>query len=244
MAETAPSASAVEQGTPVGPARWRRITSSVWFHLVAAFIVAGLLLSFVAKPYYVPSGSMEETLLVGDRVLVNRLAYLGDGPATGDIVVFDADDTWGGGELDEGPLKTALRWLGEVTGFGPSGPHTLIKRVIAGPGQTVSCCTADGRILVDGDPLDEPYIHEDLAFVPGELDCSATPRSSRCLPEIVVPEGSYLVLGDHRSASADGAIACRSSQAEDGGCYRWAQREDIVGKAVVILWPVPRWSGL
>lgn len=224
---------------------WRRVTGSSWFHLLAAFVVVGALLSFVAKPYYVPSGSMEQTLLPGDRVLVNRLAYLGSDPANGDIVVFDAGDTWGpDGTSDDGPLKSLLRAVGEFTGFGPSGPHTLIKRVVARPGQTVSCCTADGRLIVDGEPTDEPYIFEDLPFEAGSYDCTTIPASSRCLPEVTVPPDSYLVLGDHRAASADGAVDCRADGADPAGCWRWATREQIVGRASVILWPIGRWTGL
>ena len=225
---------------------WRRITGSTWFHLILAFVVVGAVLSFVAKPYWVPSGSMEQTLQVGDRVLVNRLAYVGDAhPGDGDIVVFDADQTWGGGApANENPLKSFLRTVGEVTGFGPSGPHTLIKRVIAGPGQKVKCCTAEGALEVDGKALKEPYIYQDFPFEPGALDCSTTPASRRCLPEVTVPKDSYLVLGDHRSISADGAYRCRGLTAPDAGCWRWAHDDDIVGRAVVILWPVSRWSGL
>jgi len=224
---------------------WRRITGSFWFHLIAAFIVFGAILSFVAKPYYVPSGSMEQTLQPGDRVLVNRLAYIAGGPVAGDVVVFDADETWGpDGTADDGPVRAALRWFGEVTGFGPSGPHTLIKRVIAGPGQTVSCCDARGRLLVDGAPLDEPYVFEDLPFEAGIADCTTRPASARCLPEVTVPAGSYLVLGDHRSASADGALACRAPAADQETCWRWMTREQVVGRAAVILWPASRWSGL
>ncbi|MFD5224640.1 signal peptidase I [Microbacterium sp. NPDC058342] len=224
---------------------WRRITGSTWFHLIAAFVIVGAILSFVAKPYYVPSGSMEQTLLPGDRVLVNRLAYVGSEPGTGDVVVFDADDTWGhDGSVDDGPLKSALRWVGEVTGFGPSGSHTLIKRVIAGPGQTVSCCDALGRLLVDGEPLDEPYIFEDLPFEPGTTDCESSPASPRCLPEVTVPPGSYLVLGDHRAASSDGAYPCRAAGADPEECWRWAKRDQIVGKAAVVLWPIGRWTGI
>src|SRR5690606_5734486 len=137
-------------------------------------------------------------------------SYAGSDPVTGDIVVFDADETWGpDSSADDGPVKGALRWVGEVTGFGPSGSHTLIKRVIAGPGQTVSCCDAEGRLLVNGAPLDEPYIFEDLPFTPGSSDCSTEPLSPRCLPEVTVPKGAYLVMGDHRAASADGAYECR-----------------------------------
>ena len=225
---------------------WRRITGSAWFHLFAAFVVFGLVLSFVAKPYWVPSGSMEQTLQVGDRVLVNRLAVAGGAePHAGDIVVFDAGPDWSATTAAAGnPVKAALRWLGEVTGFGPSGTHTLIKRVIAGPGQTVRCCSADGRLVVDGKPLDEPYIFQDFAFQAGVLDCTTTPASSRCLPEVTVPKDSYLVMGDHRSDSSDGAANCRGRTEPDASCWRWARSEEIVGKAVVILWPVNRWSGL
>ncbi len=222
----------------------RRITGSFWFHLVLAFVVAGLILSFVAKPYLVPSGSMESTLQPGDRVLVNRLAYVGADPTPGDVIVFDADDSWGVSTSASGnPLKDVLRWLGETTGFGPSGPHTLIKRIIAGPGQTVRCCTADGALIVDGEPLDEPYVFQDLPFGEG-MDCDSEPASRRCFDEVTVPADSYLVLGDHRSVSADSAIACRAPDAPSPGCWRWATRDQIVGRAVTILWPVTRWSGL
>ncbi|WP_309064592.1 signal peptidase I [Microbacterium sp.] len=222
----------------------RRITGSVWFHLALSFLIVGLILSFVAKPYLVPSGSMEQTLQPGDRVLVNRLAYVGADPGRGDVVVFDADETWGPTSADDdGPVKGALRWLGEVTGFGPSGPHTLIKRIVAGPGQTVSCCTTEGRLIVDGQPVDEPYVHQDLPFDANQ-NCTTQPASLRCLPEIVVPDDSYLVLGDHRSNSSDSAAQCRGAGGADPGCWRWVKRDQIVGRAVVILWPVSRWTGL
>ena len=67
------------------------MVGSAWFHLVAAFVVFGLILTFIAKPYWVPSSSMENTLTPGDRILVNRLAYVGSAPGNGDVVVFDAD---------------------------------------------------------------------------------------------------------------------------------------------------------
>lgn len=226
---------------------WRRIAGSTWAHLVAAFVVMGLLLSFVAKPYVVPSGSMLQTLQVGDRVLVNRLAYVGSGsesgPRTGDVVVFDADESWGPLPAPSpNPLRAAARWVGAVTGFGPTGLHTLVKRVIAGPGQTVSCCSPDGAVVVDGNPLAEPYVSNNLPFVPGVLDCTSATRSPRCLPEVRVPEGDYLVLGDNRAASSDSAVRCRIGDATDS-CYRWARREHVVGRVVAILWPPGRWAG-
>ena len=214
---------------------------SGWFQLVLAFVVTGLVLSFVAKPFWVPSGSMEATLQPGDRVLVNRLAYLGAGPSAGDIVVFDAGPAWSlPSPADENPLKSAARWIGEVTGFGPSSAHTLVKRVIGAPGQTVACCSADGALIVDGEPLDEPYVSNNLAFDPGVLDCETAPRSQRCFDEVTVPDASYLMLGDNRANSADSAYFCRGETTP--GCWRWATREGIIGKAVLLFWPITRWQ--
>jgi signal peptidase I len=220
------------------------VTSSPWAHLAAAIVLMGLVLSFVAKPYVVPSASMEDTLLPGDRIMVNRLAYAGSTPHIGDIVVFDADEAWDGAATRAGnPLVGTLRWVGEVTGFGPSGPHTLVKRVIGTPGSTVECCSEDGRVVVDGKPLDEPYLIDDFPFVRGGLDCASVPRSPRCFDAVTVPGDSFLMLGDNRAASSDSAARCRVNAAP-GSCWRWATREGIVGRAAAILWPLPRWSSL
>lgn len=225
--------------------RRRRLSSSPWFHLLLAFVVFGLVLTFIAKPYRVPSGSMEEILQPGDSILVNRLAYVNAAPGDGDIVVFNADQTWGTHSAGNGnPLRDVLHWFGEVTGFGASGPHTLVKRIIGTAGQTVSCCSIEGHVVVDGHPIDEPYVFEDYSFTPGTLDCTSTPASSRCFPEVTVPPDSYLVLGDHRSGSADSAIRCRGGTTAAPACFRWAHRSDIVGKAVAVLWPVNRWHTL
>jgi signal peptidase I len=218
------------------------VVGSAWFPLALAIVVTGLVLSFVAKPFWVPSGSMEATLEPGDRVLVNRLAYVGSAPATGDIIVFDAGPEWNIPSAATNPLKQIALWVGGVTGFGPTGEHTLIKRVIAGPGQTASCCSADGHVRVDGKAIDEPYVTNDFAFQPGVLDCTTNPASGRCFPEVTVPKDSYLVLGDNRPNSADSAFVCRL--ADTSGCWRWATRSEIVGKAVVILWPITRWRAL
>ena len=223
---------------------WRPVVGSPWFHLAAAFLVTGLILSFVAKPYWVPTGSMETTLQPGDRVLVNRLAYVGASPGTGDIVVFDAGPTWDiEAASPSDPIRGVLRWIGEVTGFGPSSAHTLIKRVIGTPGQTVACCTDDGRLIVDGEPLDEPYVTNDLSFEADERDCTTTPRSARCFDEVEVPADSFLMLGDNRAYSSDSAAYCRSEDAA-ADCWRWATRADVVGEAVALLWPITRWSSL
>ncbi|MFC8682653.1 signal peptidase I [Microbacterium ureisolvens] len=227
---------------PAAPAgrHWRRLTGSAWFHLIVAFVLVGLVLSFVAKPYRVPSVSMEHALQPGDLVLVNRLAFAGTPPNTGDVIVFDAGDAWDS-EIDSS--GDPLRWLGEATGFGPSSPHTLVKRVIGSSGQTVECCSADGRVMIDGAAMHEPYVTNDPAFQAGVLDCETTPRSRRCFDPVLVPVNSYLVLGDNRGSSSDSAARCRTEQST-AACWRWAAHDGIVGKAAVILWPIDRWAAL
>jgi signal peptidase I len=212
---------------------------SVWFQLILAFVVFGLILAFIAKPYAIPSGSMEKSLQPGDTVLVYRLAFLGSEPHTGDVIVFNADSTWGASPV-EGPAKSALRWIGAMTGFGPTGTHTLVKRVIAGPGAKVSCCSADGRVVVDGHPLDEPYVDNNLAFAPGTLGCMS-PRSLRCFGPVTVPKNSYLVLGDNRANSSDTVFRCRGAPIEATSCFRWVKGDQIVGRVVAITWPPGRW---
>lgn len=227
------------------PGRVRRFTRSFAGQLLLAFVVFGLVLSFVAKPYWVPSGSMEQTLLPGDRVLVNRLAYAGSDPVDGDVIVFDADEAWDAGTRPQpSPLRAAWIWLGQWTGFGPSGEHTLVKRVIATPGQVASCCSADGAVIVDGRAVAEPYLSDDIAFTPGSLDCSTTPRSPRCFGPVTVPNQSYLVLGDNRAVSSDSAIRCRTPEADQTSCWRWARRPGVVGKVVAVLWPIDRWAAV
>lgn len=237
------SASAPTPAPKRSGSRSRRFTSSAWFQLILAFVVFGLVLAFIAKPYAVPSGSMENTLRPGDDVLVYRLAYLGSEPHNGDVVVFNADSTWGA-QPAESPMKAVLRWFGEVTGFGPTGTHTLVKRIIAGPGQNVACCSASGLVMVDGHPLDEPYVYDNLPFQLGTLDCSSKPRSQRCFGPITVPKRSYLVLGDNRANSSDSAFGCRGAPAENTTCFRWAKRDEIVGRVVAVIWPIGRWRAI
>ncbi|MCW5951395.1 MAG: signal peptidase I [Propionibacteriaceae bacterium] len=222
--------------------RWRRVLRSFWVQLLLATVTFGLIISFVAKPYLVSSSSMEPTLRPGDRVLVDRVSYRFGEPAAGDVIVFEASDSWDGpGRPEPSPLRAAWIWFGQWTGFGPSGDHTLVKRVVGTPGQTVSCCSDDGRVVVDGVPAEETYLGRDFDFSPGTLDCGTDPRSSRCFDAVTVPERSYLVLGDHRANSSDSATQCRAAGAGHS-CWRWALRDDIVGKAAVTFWPPDRWQ--
>ncbi len=227
---------------PRGVGRRRRGISP-WWHLLIALVVLALVQSFLVKVYQVPSGSMEQTLQVGDRGLVNRLAYLGGGPARGDVVVFVADEAWAGDAAAE-PFTpiTAIKWVGGLFGVGPGTEHSLVKRVIGLPGDVVSCCDVEGRVLVNGEPLDESYVFENQPFESGVLDCATTPASSRCFGDVAVPDDAYFVLGDHRADSADSVIACRGSTAALAGadCARFVQRAQLVGRAFFVVLPLGR----
>ncbi len=210
--------------------------------VVLALVAVALVQAFLVKPFGVPSRSMEETLRVGDRILVNRL----DGSVgRGDVVVFGHGETWQERSLpgSSNPLVTVARWFGDLTGIGPSSTAYTVKRVIGLPGDQVACCSSDGRVTVDGEALDEPYVYEDLPFAAGSLDCASSPRSTRCFPEITVPAANLLVLGDHRSQSADSVIGCRGA-ADGPECVRLVPTERVVGPVVLRFWPLADVGGL
>ena len=210
--------------------------------VIIALVAVALVQAFLVKPFGVPSASMEQTLNIGDRILVNRLD---SDIAQGDVVVFGHGNTWAEQQLppSDNPVVRAVRGLGDVTGIGPSNTSYTVKRVIGLPGQTVACCSTDGAVLVNGRPLDEPYVYEDLPFTPGTLDCASSPRSTRCFPEITVPEGNLLVMGDHRSQSADSVIACRGAT-EGPECARFVPLGRVVGPVVLRFWPLNAIGGI
>jgi signal peptidase I len=202
--------------------------------LVIAFVLALVVKTFFVQAFFIPSGSMEQTLhgctgCTGDRVLVNKVPYWFGEPEPGEIVVFKGPDTWTPEVSVAEPsnwFSGALLWLGRAVGVAPPSEDDFVKRVIATEGQTVQCCDAQGRVTVDGKPLDEPYIFEN------------TPIESRAFGPVTVPEGRLWVMGDHRSQSAD-------SKAHLGDRYSGTIGvDDVIGKAAVIVWPISRFTFL
>jgi signal peptidase I len=170
---------------------------------------------------------MENTLQVGDRILVNRLVYHLRGIARGDIVVFSGDGSWGPPPPPP-PGNPALRAWDDFTNLvGVSAPGTdYVKRVIGLPGDHVVCCNAQGNITVNGVAL-----HEQGYLYPGDQPNSNGDTTSY---NVVVPSGRLFVLGDHRSDSADSRW-----HAQDG--YDGTIPQDaVVGRAFVIIWPPSR----
>lgn len=192
---------------------------------IAIIVVLALLISFVIKTwlmraFYIPSESMEDTLLVNDRILVNQLA----GPVMdierGDVVVFDDPGGWLGPGMAAGEDE-GFNFL-EFVGLVPADAgNQLIKRVIGLPGDTVTCCDAEGRISVNGEPIDETYLADGVA--PSDMPF-----------EVTVPPGTYWVMGDNRPNSADS----RYNMEAEGGPF--VSEDDLVGRAFVINWPLDR----
>ncbi|MFD6985206.1 signal peptidase I, partial [Streptomyces sp. NPDC059956] len=157
---------------------------------VACTVFLLLFSNFVLQPFLIPSRSMEPTLAVGDRVLVNKLAYrFGGAPERGDVVVFDGTGSFVREAPDGNPVGDALRGAASALGLAEPADSDFGKRVVGVGGDDV-VCDENGRIKVNGVPLDEPYLF------PGD-------SGSRVPFRVVVPLGTLWVMGDHRSQSRD-----------------------------------------
>lgn len=193
--------------------------------MLALVVVFALVGSFVVQPYLIPSGSMENTLRPGDRVVVNKLAYRFGDVERGDIVVFDGSGTFAGSDSNGGSLSRILRRAAATVGLAEPERTHYIKRVIGIGGDRVACCDPDGRITVNGEPLDEPYLY------PGDEPSAAG-------FDVEVPEGRLWVLGDHRSDSMDS----REHLGSPGGGT--VAEERVIGRAEFVCWPPSRWGSL
>lgn len=201
---------------------WRDLRE-IGVTVAVALVIAVLVKTFLVQPFFIPSESMESTLLVGDRVLVSKLE---PGPGTlerGDVVVFVDPGGWLPAATEEPSVVVrALTFVGLLPAN--SGEH-LIKRVIGLPGDTVSCCDPDGRLIVNDVPVDEPYLF--AGDVPSTIEFS-----------VEVPEGRLWVQGDHRSVSEDS----RYQLGQPGAGM--VPLDNVVGRAVLVMWPFDRFTTL
>jgi signal peptidase I len=200
---------------------WREVPVII----VLAIIFSVLIKTFLAQAFYIPSISMEDTLLLNDRVVVNKLTDDADSIERGDIVVFRDPGGWLDEPLtlDPGGVRGAVRETLVFLGLAPSADEEdLIKRVIGIGGDHVVCCDAQGRISVNGVALDE----RDYLF-PGDV-------ASEDAFDVMVPPGSLWLLGDHRSRSADSR---RHQDDERGGMV---PADEVIGRAFVLVWPLDR----
>ncbi len=181
--------------------------SSFWKELPillgVAILVAVLVRAFVLQTFFIPSPSMENTLKIDDRVLVNKLVYDFRSPHRGEVIVFKAPTSWSGN---------------------PSG-EDFIKRVIGVGGDHVECCDPQGRLIINGKPIDEPFIFP--GNKPADQDF-----------DITVPQGRLWVMGDHRQASGDSLEHWQQSGADITEAT--IPEDQVVGRAFTIFWPPNR----
>jgi signal peptidase I len=201
---------------------WRDLVVIV----VAALALTILLKAFVAQVFSIPSGSMENTLLPGDRILVSKIVYKFRPIARGDIVVFSGAGSW------DAPTPPPSSWLAglwddAVNLVGIAGPDTdYVKRVIGIPGDHVVCCNKNGQITVNGTPLSESHY-----VYPGDIP-------SEMQFNITVPAGRLWVMGDNRGDSDDSRFRVNDP---GGGTI---PESAVVGRAFLVIWPLSRVSDL
>jgi signal peptidase I len=192
-----------------------------------ALLLSVLIKAFLIRSFYIPSGSMLETLQINDRIIVNVTAPEMTPINRGDVVVFRDPGGWLGAISIEprDPVTDVVDFvLGTFGVTAPDSAEHLVKRVIGMPGDTVICCDADGNLTINGVPVTEPYLRDQP---------SGGPEFS-----VVVPEDSYWVLGDNRQNSQDSRYHTTLPSAG------FVHRDFIVGRAFVISWPVANWSWL
>jgi signal peptidase I len=208
---------------PAGPGAGKKKKKNLWRELLVIVVVAAVLTllvkAFVVQVYRIPSASMENTLQIGDRVLVNKLVYHFRSIDRGDIVVFSGQDSWGPDAPPPSNNGFVRLWDDVLSDIGLSSSQTYyIKRVIGLPGDKVACCT-DGKVTVNGVPLTETsYLY------PG--DAPSFPFKT-----VTVPAGHLWVMGDHRGDSADSRF---HSNDPGGGSI---PINEVVGRAFFIIWP-------
>jgi signal peptidase I len=205
---------------------WKELPILVGVALALAMVIK----AFAVQAFYIPSQSMENTLKVGDRVLVNKIVYHTRDIKRGDVVVFNGLDSWDP-EVQysepKNPVSKLLHAVGSAFGVVP-GEKDYIKRVIGVPGDRVACCDAQGRVTVNGHPLVEaPYIYTDSQT--GEQN-----RPSDSKFKVTVPAGHLWVMGDHREVSYDS----RGHIGDPGGGTIPESR--VIGRAFVVVWPLSR----
>jgi len=220
----------------VGKGRRRRLKPIRLWREIPILLGIALLLAlgiktFMVQAFFIPSQSMENTIMPGDRVLVNKFSpWFGAQPQRGQVVVFHDPGGWLEGTAtpaSDNPVVRGVKDVFTFVGLLPSSnEHDLIKRVIGVPGDEVACCDAQGRVTVNGVPLDET----------GYLFPGARPST---IPfHVKVPVGRIWVMGDNRGDSADSRY--HMTNGSDGT----VPISDVVGHAFVLIWPPSRAGGL
>lgn len=211
---------------------WKLFLRDIIVILVAALLISFLIKTFLVRSFYIPSTSMEQTLEVNDRIIVNELEPKLTPVSHGDVVVFKDPGGWLPPAAPAPAVNPVLGAVDSVLAFvGLSAPDSndhLIKRVIGLPGDKVACCNDFGQLTINGVALQEPYI---------TLPDGVT-KATRDDWSVTVPANSLWVMGDNRYNSADSAYHRNDPS---GG---FVPMSDVVGRALLISWPANRWTWL
>lgn len=187
----------------------RSFLSELPFLLLAALVVAVVIKTFIVQPFYIPSGSMIPTLLIDDRVMVSKISYIIGEPERGDVIVFENPYA---PDIEESFPEAVVRSTLEALGIRTSANDDLIKRIVGLGGETVE--VTGNRVLINGAPLDEPYLQTGVAM--GDFG-----------PRTLAPDELFM-MGDNRNESSDGRV------------FGPIPADDVIGKAVFRIWPLDR----
>ncbi|GAA5198889.1 signal peptidase I [Microbacterium jejuense] len=231
-AEPSP-ADGAEAAATIQPRRrgWLVFLRDVLVIILIAVLVSLVVKTFLVRSFYIPSGSMEDTLLIKDRILVDEITPRFGGYERGDIVVFRDPGGWlpPSTEPARPPVVEAFEWVLSLVGLAaPDSDDHLVKRIIGIPGDHVVCCNAIGQISVNGVPIDES------AYINVAADDPASKESF----DVTVPDGSLWMLGDNRNRSADSRF--HMDQPGKG----FVPIDNVVGRAFLITWPFDRFGML
>lgn len=213
--------------------------------LAVALGLAVVIKALLMQAFYIPSESMEPGLVRNDRILVQKVSYWFGGEAQrGDVVVFEDPGGWLSGADTPGPtgMAKALSYVGLY----PTGGH-LVKRVIGTPGDVIECCDDQGRLMVNGQPIDEadylaPRPGGCNAPLSGSVTRSGSAYNRRCDWTLTVAPDKLFVLGDNRNSSADSRAHLCAPDADPCTESPWVDRDLVVGKVFALVWPTDRWT--
>ena len=224
-AETAPDKPRPKKHLPL----WQETLLLLGMALVIAILIKAL---FV-QAFYIPSESMEPGLVENDKILVQKPSYWFGTPQRGDVVVFKDPGGWLPPEEEPGGVAGLLSKIGLY----PTGGH-LVKRVIGVEGDTIVCCDDEGRLEVNGVPLDESEYAR-----PDEEGCyGPMPEGGKCDWSVgPIPEGKIFVMGDNRANSADSSFHLCNGKANCND-DPFVDTDEVVGKAFVLMWPSDRFG--
>ncbi len=217
-------------------AKWRRLKKNVFVAffidllvIVATALVLSLLVkTFLIRSFFIPSGSMLETLQIQDRIIVNELVPDIIPLERGDVVVFRDPGNWLGTIIrpEQNFFEVTGEWFLSAFGFAaPDSTQHLVKRVIGVEGDRIVCCDVDGKLTINGKAITEPYLPKDA--VPSVLEF-----------DVVVPKDAYWVMGDNRANSED------SRYHQDLPSKGFVEKQHVVGRAFVVSWPFANWQWL